>query len=314
MQLLITDMGIYLNKNKNKYNEIAEQTLSNIDPKYLLSCNQLNDSKILMEIINIYKASNHVYEVKIDKTKIYKTDNIYIDGKIDTLALKYCSLDKATCTFIANAEIEAIIKLSKLVVNNICNSYMLFLGFTNNCSIEFINKKKEFNNELIVDEDSSIIITNFVKNSKHISDIDDRQLFEYLYCIICCIANYELVIGDRHLENFLSYDDGSGIVYEIFNNKFYFPSNKGFYFIDYQSTIKMDKIDGKYNISTECEFMKQCCKNKTTFDMLQLQQREGTILELLNSLMTNFHSYSCEKLQLNEYKNIKKFTFAVLEN
>lgn len=262
------------------------------------------------KIINKFNGSNIVYQVEIDKETSYITDNIYLDGNIDTLALKICDLDNSTCTFHIYKEIDAIIKFSKLVVNKICNSYMLFLGFTNNCCINIAKDSNiENKNDIDICCTESILITNFIKDSEHIRDIDDRQLFEYLYCIICCIANYNIVIGDQHSDNYLSYNDTSGIIYEIFDSKIYFNTTKAICIIDYQSINEPIQCDeSKYNITKECLFIKSYCKNPDTLEKLTKQLEIGTIEELLNSLITNFIKYN----YVDAEPEIKTFKYAVL--
>jgi len=272
-----------------------------------------NHEKLMCMHIQTFRASNDVYEIEIDRnTKIF-TDTIYIDGNITKFALKKCDMDKTTCTFYACKEIDAIIKFSKLVVNKICNSYMLFFGFLNCGCIDFINNEEE-NINLNEDKqnDRSVIITNFIEDSKHISKddkLDDRQLFEYLYSIICCLANYGLEISDRHNDNYLSYPDTSGIIYKIHDKQFYFPFLNALCFIDYQATSPAIKdCNDKFNITEQCTFIRDYC-NANALIKLDSQIKIGTIDELLDSLITNFKEYNSVK---DVPCDIKTFTYAIL--
>jgi hypothetical protein len=284
------------------------------EPKFLF-----NHEKLMCIHIKTFIASNYVYQIEIDRdTKIF-TDTIYIDGNITKFALKYCDMDKTSCTFSACKELDAIVKLSKLVVNKICNSYMLFFGFLNCGCIDFTNDETiniKLDEDIVGDEfkhyDRSVIITNFIENSKHISKdgkLDDRQLFEYLYSIICCLANYGLDIADRHADNYLSYPDTSGIIYKIHDKQFYFPSLNALCFIDYQANSPAIKdYNDKFNITNQCTFIRDYC-DADSLIKLDSQIKIGTIDELLDSLITNFEEYNSEEVVPCD---IKTFTYAVL--
>ena len=134
-------------------------------------------------------------------------------------------------------------------------------------------------------------------------------LFEYLYSIICCLANYGLDISDRHVDNYLSYLDTSGIIYKIHDKQFYFDSFNALCFIDYQATSPAIKdCNDKFNITEQCTFIRDYC-NANPLIKLNSQIKIGTIDELLDSLITNFEEYnSVEDVPCD----IKTFTYAIL--
>lgn len=160
----------------------------------------------------------------------------------------------------------------------------------------------------------SMILTNSIKNSTHIDNIDDRQLFEYLYSMICSVANYGIFILDKHFDNFLSYNTEEGIIYEINNNKIYFNSSMSLCIIDYQVIENIIPIDNKYNISEHVRFIYNFCKNTSVKEKALNQLVNGTIDELLNSLINNFNSYiiSMTNTEKNIPANTKIFTFKIL--
>jgi len=305
----LLDCNLVINKciinNLYKYENFLDNILKYIDSEILQSnCKELGSSNILIDILQVYRASNDVYIIKVDESKTYIDELIFIDGNTD-LAMKVCDMDNATCSIYILMELEILTKFSKLVINKITNSLLLFFGYTNSCNINI----KDVSLKINIDE-SSIIFTNYINDSVQAKNTQftERQLFEYIYTVICCLANYGFFIGDQHSENILCFQDSTGIIYKIKDDYFYFQELSTLCIIDYQSKYEVIPVNKQYNITNILNNIQSYCqKNETVLEKYTNQLRLGSIDELLLSLKENFNNVISPPRT-----DIKTFEFKIL--
>ena len=292
----------------DKYNQFLNHIELYIDAQRLddskilnADCKNLIESNIMINVFDIHKASTDVYAVKIDNTKSYIDEFIFIDGNND-MAMKGCESDPLTCSIYVLDEIEILIKFSKLVTNKITNSLLLFFGFTNFCNMDII--------ETDINDDSSVIFTNYIHNSVQSTNVQftERQLFEFIYTLICCIANYGFFVADNHSGNIICFQDTTDVIYKIGDDHFYFEDLSSICIIDYQAKYKFEKNDNKYDINQLLNAIRSNCKNSNVLTKFTNQLRKGTIDELLNSLKENFMDVLIEP-----QTEVKTFEFKILK-
>lgn len=156
------DKNKLLNKINNKY-----------IPKLSFQClSFLNNYKFVGEGSNIVLSANIIESCY--------SQNIFLDKKLNKIAIKLCNSDNFTCNFIT--EINNSIELSKLVSNNICSNYLLFLGCGTNFYKENINTKNilDSGNLILSTYNRKIINKNLNKNSRE-AKIMSYELIQEIY-------------------------------------------------------------------------------------------------------------------------------------
>jgi hypothetical protein len=156
------DKNKLLNKINNKY-----------IPKLSFKClNFLNNYKFIASASNIVLSANIIESCY--------SQNIFLDKKLNKIAIKLCNSDDFTCNIMN--EINNSIKFSKLVSNNICSNYLLFLGCGTNFYDENINTKNilDSGNLILSTYNRKIIDKNLNKNSRE-TKIMSYEIIKNLY-------------------------------------------------------------------------------------------------------------------------------------
>jgi len=178
IEFLLNNIDLILqsqNKNIQLYNK--NKLLNKINDKYIpklsFKClNFLNNYKFIKKASNILLSANIIESCY--------SQNIFLDKKLNKIAIKLCNSDDLTCNIID--EINNSIKFSKLVSNNICSNYLLFLG----CGTNFYDKNIKTKN--ILDSGNLIVSTynrkiinrNLNKNSRE-EKIISYEVIKNLY-------------------------------------------------------------------------------------------------------------------------------------
>ena len=262
----------------------------NEDNEFQFMCACFGKIKLILSVEKIIRASNDFYVVNINKEKECMSSNIYIEkANLNKIGLKICDMDKYSCSYGTLNEVSALIKYSKLCINNVCNSFVLFLGFTNNCAIDVGTTGDSID---INDKWQSVILMSYVENSEHINDIDERQLFEYVYAMLCSITNFGFFVTDLHADNCLSFDDDKNVMFKIFDQRIYFSTFKSLCIIDYQAIDHFSDYTNNINISNYIIFIKNYCKQPNVIQRVDKILKTGTINKILESLIEAYSDYT----------------------
>ena len=276
---------------------------------------QLHDC--IESIDETIKASNNVFITSVNNS--VKTKFLYIDKNFKQIAIKKCEVCKVTCQEFISAELKAMLLYSKLVVYEICNSFVGFLGIATDCTFgkpgrHIMNTSNEKESLSITsDDDESLLIMTYVKNSKPISLsvlLDARQLFEYMYAMICSIHYFGFIVGDRQPNNLLSFTD-IPVVFNINDKRLHFKSNNSLCVVDYQAIIQIPNKQ-TIDLSDNKVFIQQYC-NPETKSFVNSLLWKGSLDNILGKLL-EVYSRDYLLVQENDITTCRQLTYITNPN
>lgn len=255
------------------YNKYGYQVVTNTN---MCNCNigKLTNIKYLTS------GSNDIYLADIKGN--CKSNSIYFQNNIKHVILKICNQDTIDpnlddCAFVAH-ELLTHIYYSHLIVNNITSNLLLLFGFIRNCKLKDNN-----NNNLISNNKKTILFNNYINGNifKNTTVLTIRQIFELIYTIICCYANYGYFNTDIHEDNFMLYNDSFNTCITIKDHIFYFPMLESVCLIDYQTMPGDHK--NIIPINNYIIFLKKYVKPDIANQIQNI--KNGTVDEVLNSFI-----------------------------
>ena len=266
---------------------------------------QLHDC--IERIDDTIKASNDVIITSVNNS--VKTKFLYIDENFKQIAIKKCVVCEVTCQEFISAELKAMLLYSKLVVYEICNSFVGFLGIATYCTFG----KPGGDIMITSEEDESLLIMTYVKNSKPISLsvlLDARQLFEYMYAMICSIHYFGFIVGDRQPNNLLSFTD-IPVVFNINDKQLHFKSNKSLCVVDYQAIIQIPNKQ-TIDLSDNKVFIQHYC-NPETKSFVNSLLWKGSLDNILGKLL-EVYSKDYLLVQENDITTCRQLTYITNPN
>jgi len=257
--------------------------------KELGNCDTFND--VINEIELFASSSNPVYIGNVKKD--YINDYVYIKN-LNKVIMKVCDGDIYNLE-ILKPEILALLNLSLLVINNISSNFLIFFGLKFNCNFTYLEKKTKKN----YDDINFILITNYIhgetlyKLHSHSYKLDDRQIFEYLYSIICCYVNYNTFSGDNSLNNIMMFEDKlyTHITITNLNKSLFFCSNNSICFIDCNFEASKYDPDTIINIGQHINTIINLISDfNPKKNKIRLMEKD-THINLLKTLISIFDDY-----------------------
>lgn len=282
--------------------QIGNTTFCNFT-QTLCSCD--NKLKIIKLIA---KASNSVYLCEILNDCDY--ESVFLEKSSAKVAVKFCDLDEFTCS-IAN-EVINMLKYSMFAINNICSNYLYFFGYVNKCKNIFVNNQEYFSATDTDDISCTIseyidgeTLDSFVVSNKKLSI---RQIFEYMYSVLCSLICLGYFIDDIHPDNIMVCDSKQKSIIEIYDKYYIFDDTNTIKIIDYQTIGKTTLINVIINIKN---FIDNSFYEKI-IEYLRIYVNEEEQLKNLNILFPDNYKEKITDGMLETTPSIIKFDKIIL--